>query len=220
VDFIFVKSGKFKVSFKQSALTIEETLRRHPAIEDCAVVGVPEKEDKEGGELVSAMVVLRSNGPDGQRVSLTLEELRPWCEEHLASYKTPSQLLSIDELPRNTIGTVQKAEIIQQFQGTKNPPPSNTAPTIPSLRKDHHSNATTTTTTTHSDTTDGGEQAEKDGANESDTKLDENVAQKLEEVISAEIDGESNISSSDWTMRELNTRGKDPDGHYDAHPEG
>lgn len=97
-----IKTGGYKVS----ALEIEETLREHPAIAECAVVGVT---DPEWGERVSAAVVLRA----GQ--SLTLDELRDWCKQRLAPYKVPSQMVVVAELPRNAMGKVTKPEVRRLF---------------------------------------------------------------------------------------------------------
>jgi malonyl-CoA/methylmalonyl-CoA synthetase len=95
-----IKTGGYKVS----ALEIEEVLRTHPAIMQCAVVGV---EDDEWGERVAACLVV-----DRQ---LTLEDLRDWARELLAVYKVPSLLLLVDELPSNAMGKVQKPVIKKLF---------------------------------------------------------------------------------------------------------
>jgi malonyl-CoA/methylmalonyl-CoA synthetase len=71
-----IKTGGYKVS----ALEIEEVLRTHPAIAECAVIGV---DDAEWGELVSAAVELR---PDA---TLSCEDLQVWARERLAPYKLP-----------------------------------------------------------------------------------------------------------------------------------
>ncbi|MBI4510976.1 MAG: AMP-binding protein [Deltaproteobacteria bacterium] len=97
-----IKTGGFKVS----ALEIEEALRLHPAVEDCAVVGLP---DPQWGERVGAALVLRVGQP------LSLEALRAWCKERLAPYKTPSQVLLLDSLPRNALGKVLKPELARLF---------------------------------------------------------------------------------------------------------
>jgi len=97
-----IKTGGYKVS----ALEIEEVLRTHPAIRECAVVGV---EDEEWGERVCAAVNLESGR------SLSLAELRDWAKERLAGYKVPTRLLILDELPRNVMGKVTKPEVKQLF---------------------------------------------------------------------------------------------------------
>ena len=95
-----IKTGGEKVS----ALEIEEVLRTHPAIAQCAVVGV---EDDEWGERVAACLVVEEE--------LTLDELRDWAKQLLAVYKVPSLLLLVDELPSNAMGKVQKPAIKKLF---------------------------------------------------------------------------------------------------------
>ena len=97
-----IKSGGEKVS----ALEIEDVLRTHDAIADCAVVGLP---DPEWGERVSAAVVARA----GQR--LEAEALRTWGKQHLSNYKVPREFLVVDELPRNAMGKVVKADVKTLF---------------------------------------------------------------------------------------------------------
>jgi malonyl-CoA/methylmalonyl-CoA synthetase len=97
-----IKTGGYKVS----ALEIEEVLRTHAEIQDCAVVGVA---DPEWGERVCAALVLRSPH------HLTLETLRTWAKERLAPYKVPSQILAVDELPRNAMGKVTKPSVVELF---------------------------------------------------------------------------------------------------------
>ena len=97
-----LKTGGYKVS----ALEIEDALREHPAIRECAVVGVP---DDEWGQRVAAAVVLH----DG--ASLTLEQLRAFGKEQLAPYKVPSLLRVVTDLPRNAMGKVQKPDVTRWF---------------------------------------------------------------------------------------------------------
>jgi malonyl-CoA/methylmalonyl-CoA synthetase len=98
-----LKTGGHKVS----ALEIEEALREHPAVSECAVVGLP---DPEWGERVAAAVVLN----DGDTIDLP--SLRTWAKELLAAYKLPSRLLVLDTLPRNAMGKVMKPAIAALFQ--------------------------------------------------------------------------------------------------------
>jgi len=97
-----IKTGGFKVS----ALEIEEVLHDHPDIAECSVVGT---EDTEWGERVCVAAVLR----DG--ASLTLEALRSWAKERLAPYKVPSEMVVVEELPRNAMGKVMKAKVQELF---------------------------------------------------------------------------------------------------------
>jgi malonyl-CoA/methylmalonyl-CoA synthetase len=97
-----IKTGGYKVS----ALEIEETLRAHPAVQECAVVGVP---DEQWGERVSVALVLK---PDR---ALTLPELREWAKARLAPYKVPTDLQIVGDLPRNAMGKVTKPEVKKLF---------------------------------------------------------------------------------------------------------
>jgi malonyl-CoA/methylmalonyl-CoA synthetase len=98
-----IKTGGFKVS----ALEIEELLRTHPAIADCAVVGVS---DDEWGERVSVAIELRPGE------TLSLEALQQWARPQLAPYKIPRALVHVKALPRNVMGKVVKPEIAALFR--------------------------------------------------------------------------------------------------------
>jgi malonyl-CoA/methylmalonyl-CoA synthetase len=99
-----LKTGGHKVS----ALEIEETLREHPAITECAVVGLS---DPEWGERVAAALVLR------EADTLDLEELRAWAKQRMAAHKVPSRLLLLEALPRNAMGKVTKPAVKALFEG-------------------------------------------------------------------------------------------------------
>lgn len=100
-----IKTGGYKVS----ALEIEEVLRSHPDIQECAVVGV---EDPEWGERVCAAIVLQPSR------ELTLASLRSWAKAQLAVYKVPTQILVIAELPRNVMGKVTKPTVVELFRSS------------------------------------------------------------------------------------------------------
>jgi malonyl-CoA/methylmalonyl-CoA synthetase len=98
-----LKTGGHKVS----ALEIEEALREHPAVAECAVVGVP---DAEWGERVAVALVLNAGD------AIDLASLRAWAKEFLAAHKLPSRLLVLDALPRNAMGKVVKPTVAAMFQ--------------------------------------------------------------------------------------------------------
>ncbi len=104
-----IKTGGYKVS----ALEIEEVLRRHPTIEECAVVGVP---DPQWGQLVCVGVELSQGG------SLELETLQSWAQEYLAPYKLPRVLSCLQALPRNAMGKVVKTDLIAMFESDSKSP--------------------------------------------------------------------------------------------------
>ena len=96
-----IKSGGYKIS----ALEIEEVLRTHPLINDCAVVGIA---DDEWGELIVAAIVVKENNID-------LDALNKWLRENMAAYKTPRKYLLLNELPRNAMGKVTKNDVKKLF---------------------------------------------------------------------------------------------------------
>jgi fatty-acyl-CoA synthase len=79
---------------------IESVLHEHPAVSDAAVVGVP---DERWGEVCAAFVVLSAPVSD--------DELREYCLAHLARFKVPKSFHAVAELPRNSIGKIQKSEL-------------------------------------------------------------------------------------------------------------
>jgi malonyl-CoA/methylmalonyl-CoA synthetase len=97
-----IKTGGEKVS----ALEIEEVLRTHPTVRDCAVVGIA---DDEWGERVCCAVVPADDA------RLSAEELRAWGKERLAGAKVPSRFVFVAELPRNTMGKVVKPDVGKLF---------------------------------------------------------------------------------------------------------
>ncbi len=78
---------------------VEDVLRRAAGVADVAVVGVP---DPDWGQAVTAFVVA---GPDG---AATVERLQAHCAEHLASFKKPKAVRFLDELPKTTIGKIDR----------------------------------------------------------------------------------------------------------------
>ena len=79
---------------------IEAVLHDHPAVADAAVVGIA---DERWGEACAAFVVAESPVSD--------DELREHCRERLARFKVPKSFTFMDELPRNSMGKIQKSEL-------------------------------------------------------------------------------------------------------------
>ena len=85
---------------------IENFLRRHDAVKDCAVIGVP---DARLGEAAAAIVELKEG------VSLTEEELNAFCTE-LPRYKRPRKIIFAD-VPRNPTGKIEKPKLREIYCG-------------------------------------------------------------------------------------------------------
>jgi len=96
-----IKSGGYKIS----ALEIEEILRTHPSVNDCAVVGV---DNEEWGEIVAAAVVSTVD-------ELDVEVLRSWLKEQLPPYRIPRKFMVVKELPHNAMGKVTKNDVKKWF---------------------------------------------------------------------------------------------------------
>jgi O-succinylbenzoic acid--CoA ligase len=86
---------------------IEAVLANHPAVQECAVVGVP---DARWGEVPVAFVAVRAN-------QTWPEDLGAWCRESLAGFKVPARFERIEALPRNAMGKVERAVLRQRAQG-------------------------------------------------------------------------------------------------------
>jgi malonyl-CoA/methylmalonyl-CoA synthetase len=99
-----IKSGGYKLS----ALEIESALLDHPAIRECAVVGLA---DETWGETVAVAAALETGAG-----MLTLEDLQHWGKDRLSPYKQPRRLLVVDGLPRNAMGKVTKRDVGRLFE--------------------------------------------------------------------------------------------------------
>ncbi|NWY66289.1 ACSF3 synthetase, partial [Erithacus rubecula] len=97
-----IKSGGFKIS----ALEVERQLLTHPHITDVAVLGAP---DMVWGQRVSAVVKLRR----GQMLSV--RDLKDWARDTMAPYTIPTELIVVEEIPRNQMGKVNKKELLKRF---------------------------------------------------------------------------------------------------------
>ena len=101
-----IKTGGEKVS----ALEIEEVFRTHPAIADCAVVGLP---DDEWGERVALAWIADEAVTTGSEP--TTVEFRSWGKERLAPAKVPFRFVRVESLPRNPMGKVTKSAVKELF---------------------------------------------------------------------------------------------------------
>ncbi len=82
-----------------SSVEVEGILLRHPAVQEVAVVGLP---DAQWGEAPHAFVVLK------ERQTVTVEELRTFVRNHMAHFKVPKSFTFVTELPKTATGKIQK----------------------------------------------------------------------------------------------------------------
>ncbi|QTV79069.1 AMP-binding enzyme [Microbacterium sp. NIBRBAC000506063] len=83
---------------------MENVLRKHPAVNESAVIGVP---DERMGTVGRAFVLLLHNAepkPDAAA-------LDAFCRGHLAGFKVPREFVFVEDFPRNATGKILKTEL-------------------------------------------------------------------------------------------------------------
>ncbi len=91
---------------------VEAALLSHPAVAECAVVGIP---DPARGAIVHAVVVLRPPAAAGPEMVRTLQD---WVKAEIAPYKYPRSLVFADVLPRTESGKLQRFRLRAAIEGT------------------------------------------------------------------------------------------------------
>jgi acyl-CoA synthetase (AMP-forming)/AMP-acid ligase II len=87
---------------------VEEVLYSHPAVQEAAVIGLP---DPYWVEKVHAVVVLKK-GAEADN-----QEIIDFCKEHLARYKAPKSVEFVESLPKNPQGKILKRELREERSG-------------------------------------------------------------------------------------------------------
>jgi len=105
VDDVIVRGGE-----NMSPGEIEDVLLEHPAVADCAVIGVP---DEQWGEAVAAVVVLAPGAAEGVGEA----ELQKWVKARLRSSRTPQRIEFRDELPYNETGKLLRRKVRADLVG-------------------------------------------------------------------------------------------------------
>ncbi|WP_336048771.1 acyl-CoA synthetase [Streptomyces sp. CA2R101] len=117
-----INSGGVLVASRQ----VEDVLYEHPQVAEVAVIGLP---DERWIEAVTAVVVLRTDGPQGTGGAAATggagsgpggagvgeQELIAMARDRLAPFKAPKRVMFVDALPRNASGKVLKRELRARF---------------------------------------------------------------------------------------------------------
>ncbi len=96
--------------FNVYSAEVEQALMQHPAVRDCAVVGLP---DDKWGERVAAVLQLEPG-----RV-VDADEVRAFVKKRIGSVKTPKQVEIWADLPRSKVGKVLKVEIKKSLRSAR-----------------------------------------------------------------------------------------------------
>ncbi|MDT8992409.1 AMP-binding protein [Curvibacter sp. APW13] len=99
-DDMIVSSG-----YNIASPEVEDALMQHPAVAECAVIGVP---DEERGQIVKAFVVLRPGQTGDEMMVKTLQD---FVKGAIAPYKYPRAVEFIDKLPRTQTGKLQRFKL-------------------------------------------------------------------------------------------------------------
>lgn len=111
-DGFYYITGRYKDMIKSGgeniyAAEVEAAFRDHPAVADCALIGLP---DSRWGEVGLMVVVLK---PEARTEA---QELQDFCQERLARFKIPRRVEFVDSLPYSPYGKVLKTELKTRFQ--------------------------------------------------------------------------------------------------------
>lgn len=91
---------------------VEETLYEHPAVLECAVVGIP---DEFTGENIKAFIVLRKEF----RGKTTAEEIIDWTKDKMAAYKYPRFIKFVRSIPKTPIGKIDRRKLQEAKKSNK-----------------------------------------------------------------------------------------------------
>ena len=85
---------------------VELVLAKHPAVQASAVIGCP---DDDWGEKVVAVIILHPHA------EVTAEDIIAHCRAYLVNYKVPRRIIFVADLPRNSLGKIQRARLQQEL---------------------------------------------------------------------------------------------------------
>jgi long-chain acyl-CoA synthetase len=90
--------------FKVFSVEVDDKMNKHPAIELCSSVGIPDP-DRPGSEFVKLYVQLKQGF---EATEETKNDILQYAQENLAKYKVPKVIEIIEQLPLTSVGKVDK----------------------------------------------------------------------------------------------------------------
>jgi long-chain acyl-CoA synthetase len=97
--------------YKVFSVEVDDKMNKHPAIELCSSVGVPDP-DRPGSEMVKLYVLLKEGYKPSEEIK---EDILNFAKENLAKYKVPKFIEILKEMPLTTIGKVDKKLLRSNF---------------------------------------------------------------------------------------------------------
>jgi fatty-acyl-CoA synthase len=91
---------------------VQRVLQQHPAVDQAAVLGMP---DPQWGETGWAFLTLHAGQSADER------QLLAWCKQHLAAFQCPTRWVMMNELPLGPSGKIDKLALARHAQSMTNP---------------------------------------------------------------------------------------------------
>lgn len=89
------------------SLEVENVLYTHPDVQECVVIGSP---DKEWGEVVTAFIIPQPN------ITIDEKKVKDFLKSRLSAYKVPKLIFSVDDYPRSPAGKILKRKLRESFK--------------------------------------------------------------------------------------------------------
>ncbi|MGE7943842.1 class I adenylate-forming enzyme family protein [Lysinibacillus xylanilyticus] len=89
---------------------VEQCILRHQQVQEVAVIGVA---DEYWGEIVTAIIACKDQGDS------IIEDIKEICSKHLGRYKIPKKIIFIDELPKTSVGKIDKKALQMYAKAAK-----------------------------------------------------------------------------------------------------
>ena len=100
IDDVIISSG-----YTIGPIEVENAVNRHPAVEESAVIASPKKG---GGDLVKAMIVLKTGYPATESVA---DEIKLFVKTRLSKHEYPKEIEFVDELPKTPDGKIKRKHL-------------------------------------------------------------------------------------------------------------